>query len=226
MAHDRRRDCRSRAADPLADVEWNRATTIIDGRDDCGHTAPDRDRVERLHALSRRHPDDRNAGRCRRGVTGRYHRDRMRWPRRNDSARRHLKILRDCPQLQECILPKATTASSTNPSPAGIESVAKSLILHELPGYLIRRLDSRAAFLYEKFTAQSDLTPRQFGVLLTLFQAGPLPQTELGNRLHLDRSTLGEMLQRMVDRKLVERRAHGIDRPAVENALTKTRETA
>src|SRR3954467_9618649 len=201
MAHDRRRDCRSRAADPLADVEWNRAATIIDGRNDRRHTAPDRNRVEGLHALSRRHPDDRNAGRCRRGVTGRYHRDRMRWPWRNDRARRHLKNHRGCPQLQECILPKTTTASSSN-LPAGIESFAKSLVLHELPGYLIRRLDSRAAFLYEKFTAQSDLTPRQFGVLLTLFQAGPLPQTELGNRLHLDRSTLGELLQRMVDRKL------------------------
>jgi DNA-binding MarR family transcriptional regulator len=150
----------------------------------------------------------------------------MRWPRRNDSARRHLKILRDCPQLQECILPKTTTASSTTPNPAGIEFFAKSLILHELPGYLIRRLDSRAAFLYEKFTAQSDLTPRQFGVLLTLFQAGPLPQTELGNRLHLDRSTLGEMLQRMVDRKLVERRAHERDRRAVEIVLTQTGKTA
>jgi DNA-binding MarR family transcriptional regulator len=123
-------------------------------------------------------------------------------------------------------LPKTTTASSTTPNPAGIEFFAKSLILHELPGYLIRRLDSRAAFLYEKFTAQSDLTPRQFGVLLTLFQAGPLPQTELGNRLHLDRSTLGEMLQRMVDRKLVERRAHERDRRAVEIVLTQTGKTA
>jgi DNA-binding MarR family transcriptional regulator len=123
-------------------------------------------------------------------------------------------------------LPKTTRASSTTPNPAGIEFLAKSLILHELPGYLIRRLDSRAAFLYEKFTAQSDLTPRQFGVLLTLFQAGPLPQTELGNRLHLDRSTLGEMLQRMVDRKLVERRAHERDRRAVEIVLTQIGKTA
>jgi len=83
-------------------------------------------------------------------------------------------------------------------------------------------LDSRAASLYERFTDQSDLTPRQFGVLLTLFQSGPLPQTELGNRLHLDRSTLGEMLQRMVDRRLVERRAHEKDRRAVEIVLTQT----
>lgn len=103
---------------------------------------------------------------------------------------------------------------------ARIESFARDITLQELPGYLIRRLDSRAASLYETFTGQSDLTPRQFGVLLTLFQAGPLPQTELGNRLHLDRSTLGEMLQRMVERKLVDRRAHERDRRVVEIGLT------
>jgi DNA-binding MarR family transcriptional regulator len=109
---------------------------------------------------------------------------------------------------------------------AQTELFARSISLHELPGYLIRRLDSRAASLYETYTGQSDLTPRQFGVLLTLFQAGPLPQTELGNRLHLDRSTLGEMLQRMVERKLVERRAHERDRRAVEITLTHSGKSA
>src|SRR5438874_11533763 len=127
---------------------------------------------------------------------------------------------------EERILQKKAAQSSSNLSAGPTETFAHGLVLHELPGYLIRRLDSRAAFLYEKFTAQSDLTPRQFGVLLTLFQAGPLPQTELGNRLHLDRSTLGEMLQRMVDRKLVERRAHERDRRAVEIVLTQTGKTA
>jgi DNA-binding MarR family transcriptional regulator len=80
--------------------------------------------------------------------------------------------------------------------------------------------------LFEKFTGQTDLTPRQFGVLLTLFQAGPLPQTELGNRLHLDRSTLGEMLSRMVERKLVDRRDHERDRRVIEILLTQTGKAA
>jgi len=116
--------------------------------------------------------------------------------------------------------PALSSTASGKPDVAQTESFARSILLHELPGHLIRRLDSRAASLYETFTGQSDLTPRQFGVLLTLFQAGALPQTELGNRLHLDRSTLGEMLQRMVERKLVERRAHERDRRAVEITLT------
>ena len=109
---------------------------------------------------------------------------------------------------------------SAKQSATQLERSAHDIILQELPGFLIRRLDSRAAAVYEKFTGQSELTPRQFGVLLTLFQSGPLAQTELGNRLHLDRNTLGEMLQRMVEKKIVERRPHASDRRAVEIMLT------
>jgi DNA-binding MarR family transcriptional regulator len=122
-----------------------------------------------------------------------------------------------------CLIKKTTSRPvvSEEQGLAQVERVARELALHKLPGYLIRRLDSRAASLYEQFTGQTDLTPRQFGVLLTLFQGGALAQTELGNRLHLDRSTLGEMLQRMVERKLVDRRAHERDRRAVEVVLTR-----
>ena len=98
--------------------------------------------------------------------------------------------------------------------------LADEFVLHRAPGYLLRQLDSRAAALYEAHTGQSDLTPRQFGVLLTLFQSGPLSQTELGIQLHLDRSTSGEMLQRMLERKLVSRQPRKEDRRAIEIALT------
>jgi DNA-binding MarR family transcriptional regulator len=111
-------------------------------------------------------------------------------------------------------------AGSAKQNGTQLERFARDIFLQELPGFLIRRLDSRAAAIYEKFTGQSELTPRQFGVLLTLFQSGSLAQTELGNRLHLDRNTLGEMLQRMVEKKIVERRPHAHDRRAVEIVLT------
>jgi DNA-binding MarR family transcriptional regulator len=114
----------------------------------------------------------------------------------------------------------AKVKQTTNAPTCGALSAAQSVTLQTLPGYLIRRLDSRAAAMYEKFTGQSELTPRQFGVLLTLFQSGPLAQSDLGNRLHLDRSTLAEMLQRMVERKLVDRRAHERDRRTTEITLT------
>lgn len=121
---------------------------------------------------------------------------------------------------------KVLAISPSAIEPAQLRRVAADISLQKLPGYLLRRLDSRAATLYEEFTGQSDLTPRQFGVLLTLFQSGVLPQTELGSRLHLDRSTLAEMLQRMDERGLVERQTHERDKRAVEVALTKLGEKA
>jgi DNA-binding MarR family transcriptional regulator len=112
------------------------------------------------------------------------------------------------------------------PRMSDTERVAHELVLNRAPGYLLRRLDSRAAALFEEFTSQTELTPRQFGVLLTLYQRGTLSQTELGSRLHLDRSTLAEMLQRMVDRTLIDRRAHETDRRAIEVTLTRAGRSA
>lgn len=112
------------------------------------------------------------------------------------------------------------------PPTSDTERTAHDLVLNKAPGYLLRRLDSRAAAMFEEYTSQTELTPRQFGVLLTLFQRGTLSQTELGSRLHFDRSTLAEMLQRMVDRKLIDRRAHETDRRAIEVMLTGTGRSA
>jgi DNA-binding MarR family transcriptional regulator len=101
-----------------------------------------------------------------------------------------------------------------------IREIALRFRLQKMPGYLLRRLDSRAESLYETHTGQIEITPRQFGVLLIVFQEGVISQSELGLRLHLDRSTLGEMLQRMIDRGLVTRRALPRDRRTSEIAIT------
>jgi len=111
--------------------------------------------------------------------------------------------------------------SSNATQPQGdAERVAHEFRLQHMPGYLLRRLDSRATAIYEAHAGQSELTPRQFGVLLTLFQTAPLTHTELSSRLHLDLSTLGEMLQRMGERGLIERRTAEHDRRASEVLLT------
>jgi DNA-binding MarR family transcriptional regulator len=65
--------------------------------------------------------------------------------------------------------------------------------------FLVRLLDTRVHLLYEQLTGQNDITPRQFGVLLTLHQQGTLTLTELAGHIRVDRSTLGEMINRMAD---------------------------
>jgi DNA-binding MarR family transcriptional regulator len=106
-----------------------------------------------------------------------------------------------------------------------IDEVARQIDLHRMPGYLVRRLDSRAAALFERHTGQTALTPRQFGLLQVVHRAGVVLQSQLAADLHLDRSTLGEMLVRMVDRGLVERTPTPADRRTSEVRLTALGET-
>src|SRR5258708_4734092 len=99
------------------------------------------------------------------------------------------------------------------------EDLARRLKLEKGLGFLVRLLDTRVNVLYEQLTAQNDITPRQFGVLLTLYQQGTLTLTELAAHIRVDRSTLGEMITRMAERSLVSKRSNGNDRRSAEVQL-------
>jgi DNA-binding MarR family transcriptional regulator len=99
------------------------------------------------------------------------------------------------------------------------EDTARTLKLEKGLGFLVRLLDTRATTLYEQLTEQNDITPRQFGVLLTLHQQGTLTLTELSNHIRVDRSTLGEMINRMVKRALITKRNNGSDGRSAEVLL-------
>jgi DNA-binding MarR family transcriptional regulator len=99
---------------------------------------------------------------------------------------------------------------------ANAEEAGAVFNLGEKPGFLFRRLETRATLLYQRHTGQSEITPRQFGVLLMLHQNGRMTQVELANAVFIDKSTLGEMLQRMVERGLVRRRVPKEDRRTAE----------
>ena len=62
-------------------------------------------------------------------------------------------------------------------------------------GFLLRLLEARYDGLYQKLTRQNDITPRQFGVLMALYQQGPLTPSVLADRISCDRNTLSEMLK-------------------------------
>jgi len=99
------------------------------------------------------------------------------------------------------------------------EDIARTLRLDKGLGFLVRLLDTRVHLLYEQLTAQNDITPRQFGVLLTLYQLGTLTLTELAGHIRVDRSTLGEMINRMTERSLITKRNNGSDRRSAEVLL-------
>jgi DNA-binding MarR family transcriptional regulator len=99
------------------------------------------------------------------------------------------------------------------------DEIARTLKLDRGLGFLVRLLDTRVHLLYEQLTAQNDVTPRQFGVLLTLYQHGTLTLTELAGHIRVDRSTLGEMINRMAERSLITKRNNGSDRRSAEVSL-------
>ena len=105
-------------------------------------------------------------------------------------------------------------------APANAERMAQSFDLARAPGLLFRLLDNRAAALFQSLTAEYEITARQFGVLLILFQNGRMRQTQLGQAIGIDRSTLAEMLQRLADRSLVLRRTPPDDRRITEVQLS------
>jgi MarR family transcriptional regulator, temperature-dependent positive regulator of motility len=87
-------------------------------------------------------------------------------------------------------------------------------------GFLIRLLDARYEGLYQTVTQQSEITPRQFGVLMALHQHGPLTPSVLADRISCDRNTLSEMLKRMTARKLVAKAANADDRRSIQVHIT------
>ncbi len=86
--------------------------------------------------------------------------------------------------------------------------------LADAPGHLLRRCQQRAVELFMAEVGSQKLTPRQFALLLTISQRPGLTQTELVQRTGIDRSTVGDMLDRLVRRSLVRRRRSGHDQRA------------
>jgi len=93
-------------------------------------------------------------------------------------------------------------------------------------GFILRLLEARYDLLYQSLTGQSDVTPRQFGVLLALYQNGPMTPSALAERISCDRNTLSEMLKRMTTRKLISKRNNSEDRRSIQVQITAKGEEA
>lgn len=91
-----------------------------------------------------------------------------------------------------------------------------------MPGHLLRRCQQRAVELFAAEMGEQGPTPRQFALLLCIRQNPGASQIELVRRSGIDRSTLAEMLRRLIERGLVARRRTKDDQRA--NALRLTAE--
>ena len=77
--------------------------------------------------------------------------------------------------------------------------------LHQKPGHLIRRAQQIAVALFMEECAALDLTPVQYAALVAVREHAGIDATRLSSLIALDRSTLGNVLERLEARKLIQR---------------------
>jgi DNA-binding MarR family transcriptional regulator len=92
--------------------------------------------------------------------------------------------------------------------------------LAETPSHLIRRCQQYSSDLYAREAGASELTKQQFTVLVALETNEGVSQTALVEMTGIDRSTLAEMVRRMLERNLLSRQRTEKDARANAVAIT------
>lgn len=103
---------------------------------------------------------------------------------------------------------------------------ARVYALDGAPGHLLRRCQQRAVDLFAEEVGENGLTPRQFAVLLCVYQNPGASQTDLVRATGIDRSTLAGIVRRLAGRGLVARRRAEADRRANAVEITAVGERA
>jgi len=78
--------------------------------------------------------------------------------------------------------------------------------LNRSAAHLLHRAGQRAADIFSEESRAGGLTPRQFAVLVAVSEEEGLTQTELVERTGIDRSTLADIVARLLSRGMIQRR--------------------
>jgi DNA-binding MarR family transcriptional regulator len=92
--------------------------------------------------------------------------------------------------------------------------------LERSPLHLLHRAGQCAAEIFQAEMGAGDLTPRQFAVLVTVASHEGLSQTNLVEKTGIDRSTLADVVRRMLKKGLLSRRRTKDDARAYAVKLT------
>lgn len=98
--------------------------------------------------------------------------------------------------------------------------------LNKSPGHLLRRAQQYSFDQFAKEVGTGGLTPRQFAVLHTVSKNEGLSQTDLVKHTGIDRSTLADMISRMLKKGLLARQRTKTDARANAVRLTAKGRTA
>lgn len=86
--------------------------------------------------------------------------------------------------------------------------------------HLLHRAGQCAGDIFQTEMSAGDLTPRQFAVLVAVSQNEGLSQTNLVQKTGIDRSTLADIVRRMLRKNLLQRRRTKDDARAYSVKLT------
>ena len=98
--------------------------------------------------------------------------------------------------------------------------------LFAMPGHLVRRLNQISAALFSEECAASGMTSVQFAALSAIRDTPDLDATRLSALIAFDRSTLGDVLERLETRGWIARHADGRDKRVKTLRLTPAGATA
>ena len=94
-------------------------------------------------------------------------------------------------------------------------------ILSDLIGYNLHRAEI-ASYRYFIQTLHPKTTPKQFSVLILVETNPGISQVDLGNQLGMDRATTMAVIDKLHNRKLLQRNKSSVDRRKHELNLTKS----
>jgi MarR family transcriptional regulator, lower aerobic nicotinate degradation pathway regulator len=84
--------------------------------------------------------------------------------------------------------------------------------LYSKPGHLIRRLQQIAVAIFVEETAEFGLTPVQYAALIAIREHPDIDVTRLSALIAFDRSTLGNVVKRLQQKRWLIRRPDRIDK--------------
>jgi MarR family transcriptional regulator, lower aerobic nicotinate degradation pathway regulator len=94
-------------------------------------------------------------------------------------------------------------------------------VVYTAPGYLFRRMQQIAVAIFVEECRAFDLTPVQYAALVAIHTHPGIDATRLSAVIAFDRSTLGNVIERLEAKKLIERKPSAGDKRVKLLTLTK-----
>jgi DNA-binding MarR family transcriptional regulator len=105
----------------------------------------------------------------------------------------------------------------------GNENRGRTFVLQQTPGYLVRRCHQRCRRIFDELIgSETGLSRQQISLLIGIDRNPHATQAKLSEETGFDRNTLAELMNRLIGKKLVQRRRADGDARAYEVSLSQS----